>query len=147
MRVVYTAGVWDLLHRGHLNVLWESKKLGDVLVVGVVSDAGCFQYKRTMPAQHVQARVRAVQALGFVDVVVEQVTTDPTDNLRQFSPEVFTHADGKGEWGTLRARVEALGIEYVNLPYSDAVTSTELRSRRFGNGDATQEEARDASVT
>ena len=128
MRIVYTAGVWDLLHRGHLNLLWESKQLGDILVVGVVSDAGCNAYKGAFPAQHSQHRIRAIENFGFVDVVELQVTTDPTPLLERFRPDVFTHADGDGDWTELRERVRAMGAEYVNLPYTPGISSTALRA-------------------
>ena len=128
MRLVYTAGVWDLLHRGHLNLLWESKQLGDILVVGVVSDAGCFAYKGTWPTQHLQHRVRAVENIGCVDVVEIQTTTDPTPLLERYRPDVFTHADGDGDWTALRERVRAMGAEYVNLPYTPGISSTALRA-------------------
>lgn len=36
--VIYTDGVWDLLHHGHLNILKQAKEMGDILVVGVMSD-------------------------------------------------------------------------------------------------------------
>src|SRR5690606_26928530 len=49
MRIVYHAGVWDLFHAGHLRVLEQSKKLGDVLIVGVVTDDGAAAYKPRRP--------------------------------------------------------------------------------------------------
>jgi len=130
VRIVYTAGVWDLLHRGHLNFLWESKKLGDILVVGVVSDAGTFAYKGVFPIQHSQHRVRSMENIGFVDVVEIQGTTDPTALLERFRPDVFTHADGDGDWTELRDRVRAMGIEYVDIPYTPGISSTALRAER-----------------
>lgn len=128
-RVCYTAGVFDLLHVGHLRFLWRSKALGDVLVVGVVSDAGTAAYKSRRPVQNIQQRMEAVKRLGFVDVVEYQMGTDPTDNLERFRPDVFTHADGNDEWSHLRKQVEALGIEYVNLPYTPDVSTTLLRAK------------------
>ena len=127
MRVVYTAGVWDLLHRGHLNLLWESKKLGDILVVGVVSDAGCNAYKGFFPAQHSQHRVRAIENFGFVDVVEIQSTTDPTPLLERYRPDVMTHGD---DWQELREGQETiarLGIEWRLIPYTPGISSTALR--------------------
>jgi cytidyltransferase-like protein len=131
MRLVYTAGVWDLLHRGHVNILWESKRLGDVLVVGVVSDAGCQAYKGFVPRQNVQQRIRAVRALGFVDVVEMQPTTDPSPLLERYRPDVMTHGD---DWTELRQGMETirrLGIEWRLIPYTPGISSTELRK---GNG-------------
>ena len=129
-RVVYTGGVWDLLHVGHLRLLWASKALGDVLVVGVVSDAGCRAYKDVWPAEGMEIRMRAVARLGFVDVVVPQLGTDPTRNLERFRPDVMTHGS---DWHRLREgheTLERLGVEWVTLPYTDGVTSTQLREAR-----------------
>jgi glycerol-3-phosphate cytidylyltransferase-like family protein len=74
-------------------------------------------------------RVESLRRLSFVDVVVVQPTTDPTVNLERFSPDIFTHADGDGDWSALHARVEALGVRYVNLPYRAGVSSTKLRGQ------------------
>ena len=128
MRIVYTAGVWDLLHRGHLNLLWESKQLGDILVVGVVSDAGTYAYKGAFPAQHSQHRIRAIENFGFVDVVELQVTTDPSPLLERFRPDVMTHGD---DWQELRVGQETvarLGIEWKLIPYTPGISSTALRA-------------------
>jgi rfaE bifunctional protein nucleotidyltransferase chain/domain len=127
MRVIYTAGVWDLLHRGHLNMLWNSKALGDVLVVGVVSDSGCQAYKGRRPVQNVQARMEAVKRLGFVDVVEIQHTTDPSENLFRFRPDVMTHGDDWDELLEGNDTLAELGIEFRLLPYTPGVSTTLLR--------------------
>jgi cytidyltransferase-like protein len=129
MRIIYTAGVWDMLHRGHLNILWESKKLGDILVVGVVSDCGCMAYKNIMPTQNSQYRTRQIRSLGFVDVVEIQATTDPTPLLERYRPDVMTHGD---DWTELREGQETirrLGIDWRLIPYTPGISSTELRKR------------------
>lgn len=128
-RVVFTAGVFDLLHRGHINLLWRSKQLGDVLVVGVVSGGGVKAYKGHLPIQTVDVRMRQVAALGFVDVVEFQATTDPTPLLERFRPDVMTHGD---DWDRLREgheTLERLGIEWILIPYTPDVSSTVLRTR------------------
>ena len=126
-RVIYTAGVFDLLHRGHINILWHSKQLGDVLVVGVVSDEGCAAYKGARPRQSVHLRVDVIERLGFVDVVTTQAGTDPSANLRRFRPDIMTHGD---DWDHLREgheTLERLGIEWRTLPHTPGISSSMLR--------------------
>ena len=128
MTVVFSAGVWDLLHRGHLNVLWESKRLGHLLIVGVVSDAGCAAYKGFRPRQNAQARMEAIRRLGFVDVVELQNTTDPTPLLERFRPDIMTHSD---EWDRLlegHETLERLGVRWVTIPHTEGISSTKLRA-------------------
>jgi glycerol-3-phosphate cytidylyltransferase len=125
--IVYVPGVWDLLHVGHLNLLWRAKALGDVLVVGVVSDAGCHAYKGIFPAENVELRTRHLKQLAWVDVIVTQATTDPTPNLERFRPHCLVHGD---DWARLREgqeTLERLGIEWIGLPYTDGISSTLLR--------------------
>lgn len=127
--VVYTAGVWDLLHVGHINLLWRSKNLGDILIVGVVSDTGTAEYKNAFPQENVQQRLQAVARLAFVDVVVVQRTTNPRDNIARFRPNIMTHGS---DWNTLIAGQDALeeyGVEWVVLPYTPNVSTTILRQK------------------
>lgn len=129
VKIGYTAGVWDLLHRGHLNLLWETRKLCDVLVVGVVSDTGAAAYKGRFPVQSTEQRMRAIERLGFVDVVVLQPTTDPSEILERIRPDLMTHGD---DWDRLREgheTLERLGVEWVLIPYTRGVSTTQLRER------------------
>lgn len=127
-RVVYVPGVFDLLHAGHINLLWRARQLGDVLIVGVVSSWGCREYKGTSPKQGLPARVEAIRQLTFVDVVEEQESTDPTPQLVRFRPQVLVHGD---DWKRLikgNETLERLGIELVLLPYTPDISSTLLRN-------------------
>ncbi len=127
-RVIYTAGVFDRLHRGHINLLWQSRQLGDVLVVGVVSDEGCAAYKGRRPEQSLSVRKAAVAGLGFVDFVLTQPGTDPTPCLEQVRPDVMTHGD---DWTELREgmdTLERLGVEWRLVPYTPGISSTLLRA-------------------
>ena len=128
--ITYTAGCWDLLHRGHLNFLWQSKQLGDILVVGVVQDAS---YKGVETAQPAFARRAAIARIPWVDVVVSQAGTDPTEVLERIRPDIMTHAD---DWTRLKEgheTLERLGIEWVLIPYTEGISSTELRQQRSGD--------------
>lgn len=127
-RVVMASGVFDLLHVGHINLLWRAKQLGDVLVVGVVSDHGTRDYKGRYAAEGERVRMRAVLDLGFVDVVAEQAGTDPSALLERFRPDVLVHGDDWSELLQGQATVERLGIEWKLLPYTPDVSTTALRS-------------------
>jgi rfaE bifunctional protein nucleotidyltransferase chain/domain len=129
-RVVYTAGVFDMLHAGHVSILWRSKALGDVLVVGVVSDSGCAAYKGRRPSQNIQQRMEAVRRLGWVDVVELQHTTDPSENLFRFRPDIMTHGDDWDELLEGNDTLADLGIEFRLLPYTEGVSTTILRDRK-----------------
>jgi cytidyltransferase-like protein len=125
--VVYTAGCFDLLHRGHLNFLWASRKLGDILVVGVVSDSGIYAYKDRWPSESFGRRRDRIARIGFVDLAVRQAGTDPTENLLKIRPDIFTHGDDWSELKEGHATLTELGVEYVTIPYTEGVSSTMLR--------------------
>jgi cytidyltransferase-like protein len=128
-RIIYTAGVWDLLHTGHLNILERSRALGDVLVVGVVSDAGVEAYKGRRPVQDERTRRAVVESLACVDLALIQPTTDPSPILEVLHPAVMTHSD---EWERLReghGTLERLGIEWITIPHTPEVSTTRIRAR------------------
>lgn len=128
-RTIYTAGVWDLIHTGHLNILRKSKALGDTLIVGVVSDDGTEAYKGRPPIQNQTTRKAVVEALDCVDFAVIQPTTDPSPILEAIQPDVMTHGD---DWDRLKLgqeTVERLGIEWVLIPYTPEISTTQLRGR------------------
>ena len=127
--VVYTAGVFDMLHIGHLNILRRSAGWGDKLVVGVVTDEGTERYKGKRPVQDQWTRLEVVRALPFVDLAILQDGTDPSEVLKVIRPKVMTHGD---DWEQLKEgheTLEQLGIRFVKLPYTPGISSTLLRER------------------
>jgi bifunctional ADP-heptose synthase (sugar kinase/adenylyltransferase) len=71
--------------------------------------------------------MEAVKRLGFVDVVEIQHTTDPSENLFRFRPDVMTHGDDWTELLEGNDTLAELGIEFVLLPYTPGVSTTLLR--------------------
>lgn len=126
MRIIYTAGVFDLLHTGHRNILRRSRELGDLLVAGVVSDEGAAAYK-ARPLQDERTRLGNVADLRYVDFALLQATTDPSPILRLLRPWSMTHGD---DWSRLLEGNETLaelGIRLILLPYTPGVSSSALR--------------------
>lgn len=132
MRVIFTAGVFDLLHEGHLNILRASKALGDLLIVGVVTDQGTAAYKGRIPVHPEHVRLDLVRSLRFVDGAFLQPGTDPSPVLSSLAacglcPEVMTHGD---DWTELREGNETLaqlGIRLELLPYTRGISTTLTR--------------------
>ena len=92
-KVVFANGVFDLLHVGHVRYLQAAKKEGDLLVVGINSDAGTRKLKgEGRPILTERARGTLVAALKFVDYVVIFDELDVTPLLREIQPDV--HAKG-----------------------------------------------------
>ncbi len=89
-RIVFTNGVFDILHRGHVSYLNRAKMLGDVLVVGVNSDAGVRRLKgATRPVNPLEDRVQVLAGLSGVDLIVPFEEDTPVDIIRIVRPHIF----------------------------------------------------------
>jgi D-beta-D-heptose 7-phosphate kinase/D-beta-D-heptose 1-phosphate adenosyltransferase len=90
-RIVFTNGCFDILHRGHVTYLNRAKALGDILVVGVNSDASVRRLKgESRPINLLDDRVGVLEALSCVDLVVPFSTDTPIDLIRRIQPDVYT---------------------------------------------------------
>ena len=90
-------GSFDLLHAGHLYILYEASKTADILVVALNTDASIQRYKSpSRPIIHLQERLEMVAALGIVDYVTWFEEDDPRALLRLLRPDV--HVNG-AEYG------------------------------------------------
>lgn len=129
-RLVYIGMSADLIHPGHLNIINEGQKLGEV-VIGLLTDEAIASYKR-LPFLSFEQRRIIVENIKGVSRVIPQRTLDYVPNLRQLRPDYVVHGD---DWQTgvqqeTRARViEALkewGGELVEVPYTPGISSTQL---------------------
>jgi len=88
--VVFTNGVFDLLHAGHVRVLEKAKAQGDILVVGVNSDASVRALEKApgRPINTWRDRAEVVAALGCVDAVVGFSEATPERLMSRLKPDV-----------------------------------------------------------
>lgn len=93
-KIVFSFGAYDLLHPGHLRFLETAKSYGDVLVIGVVGDKAIKDLKgEDRPIFPQEDRMRMLNALSCVDVVLPQETYDPTDLLEKINPDILIKGD------------------------------------------------------
>ena len=125
-RVVFTNGCFDILHRGHVTLLNRAKALGDVLIVGVNSDASVRRLKgASRPINALDDRIKVLTALSFVDHVAAFDGDSPTELIRLIRPDVYVKGgDYTRETLPEAPLVEELGGAVCILPYlSDRSTS------------------------
>lgn len=130
-RVVFTNGCFDLLHPGHVECLEKARALGDLLVVGVNSDASVRGLKggdRPLVLQDDRARV--VAALAAVDYVTIFDEPTPRELIAAVLPDVLAKG---GDWApdqiVGREEVEAVGGRVVSIPLAPGCSTTKLIER------------------
>jgi len=135
-RIVFTNGVFDLLHRGHVEYLEESAALGDRLVVGINSDASVRRNKGPgRPINPEEERAEVLSALTCVDAVSVFDDDTPADIIRRVQPDVLVKgADWAADAIVGRDIVEARGGKVVRIPiepgYSTTAIMEKIRSSR-----------------
>lgn len=97
-KVVFTNGCFDLIHVGHVRYLNEAKALGDVLVIGLNSDASVSSIKPGRPFTPEEQRAEVLAALESVDYIVLFNEDTPYGLIREVQPDVLVKgADWKKE--------------------------------------------------
>jgi D-beta-D-heptose 7-phosphate kinase/D-beta-D-heptose 1-phosphate adenosyltransferase len=130
-RIVFTNGVFDLLHYGHVEYLEEARALGDRLVVGVNSDASVRRLKGpARPLVHEAERAELLAALESVDLVVTFDDDTPLALIEEILPDVLAKG---GDWAldqiVGREVVEARGGKVVSVPLREGMSTTTIVER------------------
>jgi D-beta-D-heptose 7-phosphate kinase/D-beta-D-heptose 1-phosphate adenosyltransferase len=130
-RVVFTNGCFDLLHRGHIDLLNRAKALGDVLVVGVNSDESMRALKGAdRPINRLEDRARVLAALSAVDHLVAFEEPTAEDLVRRLRPDVYVKGGDYTEPMVPEApHVEAYGGTVTILPYLEDRSTSALIAR------------------
>ena len=129
---VYVGMSADLLHPGHINIINEAAKLGD-LTVGVLTDTAIASYKR-VPFMTFEQRKKVVENIKGVAKVVPQETLDYRDNLNDLKPDIVVHGDDWKEGVQFKTRQQVIdtldkwGGELVELSYTQGISSTQLNN-------------------
>ena len=127
---VYVAMSADIIHPGHLNIVAEAAKLGEV-TVGVLTDAAIASYKR-LPYMNYEQRAAVVAALKGVTRVVPQETLDYIPNLLKYKPDFVVHGTDWREGVQAKTRqgvIDTLaqwGGKLVEPEYTPGISSTQL---------------------
>src|SRR5205085_1619819 len=129
--IVFTNGVFDILHVGHVHFLRRAKELGDVLVVGVNSDRSARRLKgRNRPIIGERDRLALVAALEPVDDVVLFDEDDPTALIRALRPHIHVKGGDYADEALPEAEaVRDVGGRIVILPLIGSLSTTRVIDR------------------
>lgn len=138
----YVAGVFDLFHIGHLNILRRAKEQCDYLIVGVVTDEQVVRGKKTRPYIPFDERLAIVEACKYVDEAVEIPANKPDteDAWYMYHFDVqFSGSDYADDpaWLSKKVFLQQHGSDLVFFPYTETTSSTEIKdviSRKKDNG-------------
>ncbi len=119
--LVFTNGVFDLLHRGHVEYLYAARALGDALVVGLNTDASVRRLKGAgRPVNTQEDRAIVLAGLGCVDAVVLFDDDTPERLIGRLLPDVLVKgADYRIDQVAGRNAVEAAGGRVVLIPLTE----------------------------
>lgn len=127
--IVYGFMVADLIHEGHIKYIEQSKRLGDYLIIGILTDEAVQTYKQK-PLMSLRERMLIVESIKGVDKVVVQKSRDPSGNILEFRPDIVTHGD---DWDLEKFPgkevIERIGAKLVFTKYFKPQSTTKLRGK------------------
>ena len=122
-RIVFTNGCFDILHVGHVRYLREAKALGDVLVIGLNSDASVDRLKPGRPVNSEEQRAEVLASLVMVDYVTVFDEDTPYDLINLLKPDVLVKG---GDW----KKEDIVGADLVpevhSLPFTSGMSTTNI---------------------
>ena len=122
-KVVFTNGCFDIVHAGHVRYLREAKKLGDILVIGLNSDASVSRIKPGRPVVPETQRAEVLTALDMVDFITLFNEDTPYELIKGLRPDVLVKG---GDWKP----EDIVGSDIVpvtkSLPYFEGMSTTEI---------------------
>ena len=124
----YTAGVYDLFHIGHLNLLKNAKGMCDKLVVGVtVDDLVTYKGKHAMIPY--EDRLEIVRSIKYVDAAIPQLDMNKVEACRKLGASYLFVGDdwfNTPKWNDYEKQAEEYGIKIIYFPYTQGISSTKI---------------------
>ena len=145
--VVFTNGCFDILHAGHVRYLAEAKKLGDVLIVGLNSDASVCKLKGAgRPVNSAADRAEVLAGLRAVDHVVVFEEDTAEELVRRLRPDVYVKG---GDYSLDRLPESAIVTSYggrtVLVPMLEGRSTTQVIRKMQQNDNSLDKEGKDIS--
>lgn len=128
MTIGYTAGVYDLFHIGHLNLLKNAKGMCDKLIVGVTTD-NLVTYKGKHSMIPFEDRLEIVRSIKYVDAVVPQDDMDKLTMCKKLGASYLFVGDdwyGTEKWQKYEEEFEKAGVKIIYFPYTKGISSTKI---------------------
>lgn len=129
-KIIFTAGSWDLLHFGHLNILLRAKALGNYLIVGVSTNKLVKQYKGLNPIISYKDRVAIIKELKCVDKVVRQTRIFNVKQFKRLKAEMFVSGN---DW---KKRLDNKGLNWLRkhkkiifFAYTTRLSTTKIKEQ------------------
>lgn len=130
MKTVFTVGVYDLLHIGHIQLFRRARALGDALIVAVQDSDVVIKYKPEANLVYsTEERIYMVKSLRFVDDVVVYSAVD--DIVKQIDFDIFVVGPDQQHEGFQRAMdwCRSQGREVIVLPRTEGISSSWLKEQ------------------
>lgn len=125
-RVVFTNGCFDIIHAGHVRYLSDARALGDVLVVGLNTDASVGRLKPGRPVVSEAQRAEVLSALQMVDYVALFDQDTPYELIKLILPDVLVKG---GDWKPADIVGSDLVPDTRSLPFVDGISTSEIIRR------------------
>mgnify|MGYP006123172335 FL=1 len=134
MNIVYSYFVLDIVHRGHLLFLKNSKAIAGPdgrLIVGIVSDEAVLAKKGKAPILSFSERLELANSIKYVDLVVCQKNYTPYENVKSISPNILMESESHDEVQITKGRelMKELGGRVIVMPYFHGQSSTLIKSK------------------
>ena len=134
MNIVYAYFVLDIVHRGHLMMLKNSKAIAGPegrLIVGIVSDEAVLEKKGEVPILDFSERLELANSIQYVDLVVGQKNYTPYENVKNIAPNILMESESHDEVQINKGRelMKELGGRVIVMPYFHDQSSTLIKSK------------------
>ncbi|MEA3506279.1 MAG: adenylyltransferase/cytidyltransferase family protein [Elusimicrobiota bacterium] len=123
-KIVFTNGCFDILHAGHIHILKEAARLGDILVVGLNDDSSVREIKGpNRPVIDRHSRAELVNALEMVDYVVFFSEPTPEKLIKEIKPDILVKG---GEYGEGEIVGEDIAEKTVRIKMKPGLSTTSI---------------------
>lgn len=130
-KIVFSNGCFDILHRGHVDYLSKAADLGDVLIIGVNTDASVHRLKGdTRPINDEHSRALLLASLRFVAAVVFFEEDTPYELIRKIQPDILVKGNDYAPESIIGYDiVKAKGGEVITIPLVEGYSTSSVERR------------------